>query len=113
MAIEIDKLLKMLKCDQDEKTQKRAIEEGKKVKHISVFFQTGHKNIWDNCAKIIASHSDKELKIYLRKCLEWLQDANWPGYDVIYNRIKMFVLYIYSTYIGAVLYFNAKTLLKP
>ena len=89
MAIEIDKLLEMLKWDQDEKTQKRAIEEGKKVKHMSVFFQTGNKNIWDNCAKIIASHSDEELKIYLRKCLEWLQDANWPGYDVIYNRIKI------------------------
>ena len=89
MSLGINELFEMLNWNNDEKIQKRGIEEGKKVKHISAFFQTGDKNIWENCAKIIASHSDEELKIYLEKAFEWLQDANWPGYDIIYNRIKI------------------------
>ena len=67
MSLGINELFEMLNWNNDEKIQKRGIEEGKKVKHISAFFQTGDKNIWENCAKIIASHSDEELKIYLGK----------------------------------------------
>ena len=28
------------------------------------------------------------LEPYIFLLLEWLQDANWPGFDIIFNRIK-------------------------
>ena len=90
MAIGIDELFEMLDCNNDKETQKIGIEEGMKVKNWLIFVRpVENKNIWENCAKIIASYSDEELKIYLGKAFEWLQDANWPGYDIIYNRIKI------------------------
>lgn len=58
-------------ANNDLKTQEHGIEEGKKVKNMSVFFQPKeNKGVWENCAKIIASHTDKELEQYLPLALE-------------------------------------------
>ena len=38
-----------------------------------------NKNVWDNCAAVLAEKSDGELIAYLPQLLEWLQDMNWPG----------------------------------
>lgn len=38
-----------------------------------------NKNVWDNCAAVLAEKSDGELTAYLPQLLEWLQDMNWPG----------------------------------
>ena len=31
-----------------------------------------NKNVWENCAAIIAEKSDEELETYLTELLEWL-----------------------------------------
>ena len=31
--------------------------------------------------------SDEELEPFLHLLLEWLQDMNWPGEDIIFNRL--------------------------
>lgn len=90
MSVGINELFKMLSWDSDEETQKKGIEEGSKVKYFSIFIQPlENKGVWENCAKIIAQKSDNELELYIFLLLEWLQDANWPGFDIIYNRIKI------------------------
>ena len=79
----------MLSWDNDEKIQAQGINEAKKIKNISVLIQPiESKSVWENCAKVLASKTDEELKIYLIDLFKWLQDMNWPGADIIYNRLK-------------------------
>ena len=80
--------------------QQKGIEEGKKIKNMSVLFQPKeNKGVWENCAKIIVSHSDKELERYLPLALKWFQDANWPGYVIIRDRLrKMNCDFLYNAY---------------
>lgn len=49
-----------------------------------------NKNVWDNCAAIIAEKKDEELKPYLTELLEWLQDMNWPGAFCILHRLQKY-----------------------
>ena len=87
MAIGIDELFEMLDCNNDEETQKIGIEEGLKVKNWLIFVRpVENKNIWENCAKIIIQNSDERTVIYTM--LDWLQNSKWPGYNIIYKKIK-------------------------
>lgn len=89
MDIGIDRIFEMLSWDNDEKIQAQGINEAKKIKNISVLIQPiESKSVWENCAKVLASKKDEELKIYLIDLFKWLQDMNWPGADIIYNRLK-------------------------
>lgn len=83
ISTEIDELFEMLSWDSDEGAEK-----GKNVKHLSIFIRKTGKDTWENCAKILVEKSDEALKPYLLSLLEWLEDANWPGFILIYNRIK-------------------------
>ena len=47
----------------------------------------GEKHVWENCAKIFISKSDEELSPYYGALFEWLQDMNWPGAELIYDRL--------------------------
>ena len=49
-----------------------------------------NKNIWENCAKILASKSDETLEPYLEHLLEWVEDITWPGALIIVERLKKF-----------------------
>ena len=49
-----------------------------------------NKNVWDNCAIIIAESEDEKLKPYLAELLEWLQDMNWPGAVCIFDRLRKY-----------------------
>ena len=49
-----------------------------------------NKNVWENCAVIIAEKSDEKLKPYLVELLEWLQDMNWPGAFCILDRLQRY-----------------------
>ena len=89
MDIGIDRIFEMLSWDNDEKIQAQGINEAKKIKNISVLIQPiESKSVWENCAKVLASKTDEELKIYLIDLFKWLQDMNWPGADIIYKRLK-------------------------
>lgn len=66
----------------------------KNVETIIPFIQPltpkNNKNVWENCAIIIAEESDEKLKPHLVKLLEWLQDMNWPGAFRILDRLKKY-----------------------
>lgn len=89
---DIDKIMDMLDWNNSIEVQERGIELAKKVKSINVFIQPGDtsrsKSLWDNCAKVLSTKSDEELRPYLTSLLEWLIDLNWPGALLILDRIK-------------------------
>ena len=49
-----------------------------------------NKNVWENCAAIIAKKSDEKIKPHLVELLEWLQDMNWPGAARILDRLHKY-----------------------
>ena len=89
--INIDYILSLLDWNNSDEEQEKGVKLAKDIKYISAFIQPGHpygKNIWDNCAKILAERDDKELEPHLIELLEWLQDMNWPGAFCILDRLK-------------------------
>ena len=67
------------------------INEAKNYKYLYPFIQPvipeKAKCIWEPCARVIALKSDEELKPYLCLLFEWLQDLNWPGASVVFDRL--------------------------
>ena len=90
----IDEIMDMLDCNNSVETQENGIELAKNVKCINVFILPEHlecsKNVWENCAKILANRTDKELQPYLIDILLWIEDMNWPGAIIIDDRLKKF-----------------------
>ena len=77
MAIDIDTIFDMLSWNSNETTQIKGIKEAKKIKHLSVLIMPiESKSVWENCAKVLISKSDKELIPYLYELFRWLQDMN-------------------------------------
>lgn len=46
------------------------------------------KSTWENKARIIANQSDEILEHYAAGILNWLQDLNWPGSMLLFERLK-------------------------
>lgn len=70
----------------------RGIAEARKLKNIYPFIQPivagrNCKSVWEPCAKVIALKSDEELDDYMYLLLEWLRDMNWPGAEIIFDRL--------------------------
>lgn len=91
----IDEIMEMLDCNNDIETQKRGIELAKGVKTLNVFVLPKHegcnKNVWENCAKIIANRTDEELERCLaNNLLCWVKDLSIPGALIILERLQKF-----------------------
>ena len=86
------KLLQMLDSSNDLDIQLKGIIIASSLKDLNPFIQPMepqcNKNVWENCAKIVAHKTDAELSPYLYKLLEWIQDLNWPGAFIIIERLK-------------------------
>ena len=88
LSMNINEIFEKLSWNSNKESQLEAIEEASNIKLLSIFIQpVEDKSIWENCAKIISKKSDKVLEHYLIDLFEWYQDSNWPGYDIIYDRI--------------------------
>ena len=74
--------------------QYKGISLARNIETITPFVQPltpkHNKNVWENCAVIIAEKSDENLKPYLIELLEWLQDMNWPGAFCIQKRLQKY-----------------------
>ena len=90
----IDEIMDLIQWDQPETEQQRGIAMAREVRCLKAFFQPGSreygKNVWDNCAEIICERSDEELRYYITDMLLWLEDLNWPGAELIQERLKQF-----------------------
>ena len=89
-----EEILDMLDWHMSPQTQSKGISLAKESKEIIPFIQPltprHNKNVWKNCAAIIADKTDEQLKPYLIDLLEWLQDMNWPGSLLILDRLKKY-----------------------
>ena len=94
MSVGIDELFDMLSWNSDEETQRKGIELAQNVKCFSVFLQPRglehSKDVWENCAKILSAYPDETLKYCLQELLEWLADMNWPGAEIVLQRLIEF-----------------------
>ncbi len=73
----INEVFEMLNWNNSEEIQQKGIEEASKIKYISILFQpVENKEIWENCAKVIAKKNDEILSTYMIMLFEWLKDAN-------------------------------------
>ena len=90
----IMEIMDMLDWHMPEEIQFKGKDLAKKMDEIIPFIQPltsrHNKNVWENCAIIIAEKSDEKLKPHLVKLLEWLQDMNWPGAFCILDRLQRY-----------------------
>ena len=88
MNIGIDKIFEYLSWNNSDEIQKCGIKLAGNIKNLSVLIMPiESKSIWENCAKVLVNKSDDELSLYLINIFEWLKDMNWPGADLIYDRL--------------------------
>ena len=91
---DIDYIMELLDWNRTEEEQAKGRELARDVKSINVFLQPKgkncNKNVWDNCAFILAERSDEELGPYLLNLMAWLEDMNWPGAFCILDRLNRY-----------------------
>lgn len=89
---DITEIMDMLDWHMPSEIQAEGISLARKTETIVPFIQPltpkHNKNVWENCAVIIAEKKDEKLEPYLVELLEWLQDMNWPGAFCILDRLK-------------------------
>ena len=92
--VDIIEIMDMLDWNMPIEIQTNGISLARKTEIINPFIQPltpkNNKNVWENCAIIIAEKSDENLKPYLVELLEWLQDMNWPGAFCILDRLQRY-----------------------
>lgn len=90
----IDEIIALLEWNREPSDQERGIMLARNVECIKAFFQpcgkNYGKNVWDNCAAIICERSDQELNYYVEDMLFWIRDLNWPGAELIQQRLIRF-----------------------
>ena len=84
--------------------EEQGIAEARKLKNIFPFIRPivagkNSKLVWEPCAKVVALKSDEELCNYIFLLLEWLQDMNWPGAEIIFDRLSQIPLAKIDSYI--------------
>ena len=99
MTYSIDELYNLfmwdnqLSNDENETKAQKGIDAAKQIKNLFPFIQPiiippeKSKLVWEPCAKVVAMRSDKELEPFMFILLEWIQDLNWPGAMIIYDRL--------------------------
>lgn len=84
---EIYELYEKLSWNSPQPIQESAILEARSIQDLGLFIQPmmqpNPKAVWKNCARVLADRSDEELVPHLPSLLQWLQDMNWPGADLI------------------------------
>ena len=92
--LDITDIMDMLDWHMPYEIQSQGISLARNTETIIPFIQPltpkHNKNVWGNCAVIIAEKNDETLTPYLVELLEWLQDMNWPGAFCILNRLKKY-----------------------
>ncbi len=91
--ITIESIFDLLDWNCTDAEQALGREKARQMQDIAFLIQpstTKHnKNVWDNCAVLLAEKSDTELEPYFMPLLEWLQDLNWPGAFCIMDRLLL------------------------
>lgn len=88
-----EEILKMLSCNNSTEIQEKGIRLASELKWLGHLFQPiiggESKSLWENCALVLGKKTDEQLSLWLIDCFIWLQDMNWPGAEIIANRLKI------------------------
>ncbi len=85
----IEEIYNKLNCNSSVETQSEGKKLARNITDLSLLIQPDDAMMaWENCAVVLSEKSDGELAPYSEKLLEWLQDINWDGAQIILNRLK-------------------------
>ncbi len=88
-----EEILKMLSCKNTIEIQEKGIRLASEIKWLGHLFQPTiggeSKSLWENCALVLSKKTDERLNPWLIDCFIWLQDMNWPGAEIIADRLKI------------------------
>ncbi len=88
-----EELLKMLSYKNTIEIQEKGIRLASEIKWLGHLFQPTiggeSKSLWENCALVLSKKTDEQLCPWLIDCFIWLQDMNWPGAEIIADRLKI------------------------
>lgn len=88
-----EEIIKMLSWNSTTEIQENGIKLASELKWLGHLFQPSigneSKSLWKNCALVISKKTDEQLNPWLIDCFIWLQDINWPGAEMIANRLKI------------------------
>ncbi len=98
MSLNIDEIYDLFSWDASyseeeyEARVERGIGEAIKLRNLYPFMQPvladrNSKTVWEPCAKLIALKSDDDLDAYMYLLLAWLKDMNWPGAEIVFDRL--------------------------
>ena len=82
-----------LSVEENEINELKGIDAAKQIQNLFPFMRPivvppeKSKSVWEPCAKVVAMRSDEELRPFIFKLLEWVEDPNWPGALIIYERL--------------------------
>lgn len=82
--------LNMLSWNKAEEEQEEVLKTISKIKNYEweeLIIPENRKDCWYNCARILAVQSDDVLIALNDRIFEWFQDINWPGADVLIDRL--------------------------
>lgn len=85
-----DEILSMLDWKQPESVQAQGRLLAREAKDLCPFLRPQNVGTWENCAKILAERRDEELTPHLLSLFEWLASIEWPGAQIIEQRLKYF-----------------------
>ena len=84
--VNIDYIMDLFDWTNSKENQEKGLALAKNVRSINVFMRPADsehcKNVWDNCALVLADRSDEELKPYFYNMM------CWPGAFIILERLK-------------------------
>lgn len=87
----IDEIMFLISWERSEVEQAEGINSAEDMQCIKTFFlpmgKNGGKKVWENCAVIISRRHDEELIPYIMDMLCWIEDLNWPGAEIILQRL--------------------------
>ena len=92
----IDEIMALIDWNRSESDQRKGISMAHEVSDLCLkcFFQPTDpqygKRLWENCAIIISQRTDAQLRPYILDMLLWLRDLNWPGAEIIQQRLIQF-----------------------
>ncbi|PKM39079.1 MAG: hypothetical protein CVV04_12195 [Firmicutes bacterium HGW-Firmicutes-9] len=88
----LEEIFELLDWNNSEVEQAAGVALAKQLDDFSPLFQPlterYNKNVWDNCAIVLAAKTDEQLSPFAEQLFEWTADLNWPGAVTILERIK-------------------------
>ena len=66
-------------------------DERREMSFLQRIFLGGEEHVWTrhNAARVVVALDDDIIEYYAPLCLDWLWDPNWPGAEIIFDRLTV------------------------